>query len=186
MLGVRCPGVRLVGLEPVEALRTRARAVGVPVLSGSGVALPFRSEAFDAVVATGVMHHTPYPDQLVKEMARVARCAVMISDTNRIAVGGRSLRLVKAAAHRLGLGRALTAVSTKGRGYVVLPTDGVHYPFSVYDVLEILNTWADRTFLVPTTETRSGVWSGPLLTNANVLAVACREPAGGSWAGRLT
>jgi ubiquinone/menaquinone biosynthesis C-methylase UbiE len=51
-------GARLVGLDPVEAMRRTLAATlpGLPVVGGTAEAMPFRDEAFDAVVAAQAFH----------------------------------------------------------------------------------------------------------------------------------
>jgi SAM-dependent methyltransferase len=180
----RRPELRVVGLEPVDALRRRAEESGLgEYVAGTGEALPYADQSFDAVVATGILHHVPDTSAVVAEMTRVARRLVMISDTNRFGSGGRAQRLVKSVAFRVGLGRQFTMLRTRGRGYLELEGDGLHYPYSPYDQLPQLAAWADRLFMIPTSGAPPRGWLGPLLNNSHVLAVAGREPYGDdSWA----
>src|SRR3990172_489447 len=54
--------------------RSRARAVGVPVVGGTGSALPFRDGAFDLVFTSGVLIHVP-PTALGSVLRESHRCA---------------------------------------------------------------------------------------------------------------
>src|SRR4051794_2821511 len=100
----RQPALRVVGVEPVDALRAIGEASGVgEYVAGVGESLPFADGEFDVVMATGVMHHLEDPRPAASEMCRVASRAVMISDTNRYASGTRFQRAVKMAVYRAGL-----------------------------------------------------------------------------------
>ena len=179
----RRPDLRVVGVEPVAALREQGVASGLgEYVEATGQALPFPDASFDAVIATGVMHHVPDANVVVREMTRVARRAVLVSDTNRFGSGGRAQRLIKAAAFRSGFGRQFTRASTHGRGYVELEGDGLHYPYSIYDQIPLLADWADRLFVIPTKDATPRGWLGPLLTNSHGLLVAAKDPDVAGWA----
>jgi pseudaminic acid biosynthesis-associated methylase len=66
----------LVGVEVQRyALeKSRARAAGLPVVQGSGAALPFRDAAFDMVFTSGVLIHIP-PTVLGRVLSEIHRCA---------------------------------------------------------------------------------------------------------------
>lgn len=173
------PGVVVHGVEPVRAMIDQAQsAVGVPagvIIQGRGQSLPFAESSVDAVFEIGVLHHVSDPDAIVREMTRVARRAVFLSDENRFARGGRLSQAVKYAIYRLGLWPALCRLRTGGRGYILSEGDGgVAYSYSVYDSLPTLGEWADRVFLVPTVPARTG-WFHPLFGATHVLVCALRE-----------
>ncbi len=77
LLDVGCGG------KPYQALLEQVQHyVGVDVppnpaadVAGSGLALPFRSEAFDTVLCTSVLEHVPEPGALMTEIARTLRPA---------------------------------------------------------------------------------------------------------------
>jgi ubiquinone/menaquinone biosynthesis C-methylase UbiE len=180
----RRPDLRVVGLEPVAALRAIGEESGVgEYVAGVGEALPFADGEFDAVMATGVMHHIADPRPAVVEMCRVASRAVMISDTNRYGSGTRFQRAVKMAVYRAGLGRTFERARTGGKGYLMLDGDGQHFPYSVYDQIDLLATFGDRVFMIPTKGTPATGWTGPLARNSHALVVAAREPRADGWAG---
>lgn len=56
----------------VDLPTSRSRSTVVDVYA-SGLALPFRAGAFDAVLCTEVLEHVPEPNQLLAEVARVLR-----------------------------------------------------------------------------------------------------------------
>lgn len=178
----RHPRIEVRGLEPVPAMIEQAeRRNGVPagcIVEGNGAALPFSDDSFDVACELGVLHHVADAGAVVREMARVARRAVFLSDANRFAKGGRLHRAAKYSLYRLRLWPAVYRLATRGRGYhLSLGVDGdggVVYSYSVYDSLDYLNQWADRVFLVPVVPARSG-WFHPLFGATNVLLCALRD-----------
>jgi ubiquinone/menaquinone biosynthesis C-methylase UbiE len=178
----RHPNTEVRGIEPVRAMIEQAhKRNGVPegcIVEGDGAALPFPDASFDAVCEFGVLHHVSEPEAIVREMARVARRAVFLSDSNRFANGGGLHRVAKYLLFRLKLWPTVYRLGTRGRGYhLSLGQDGdggVVYSYSVYDSLEFLNDWADRVFLVPLVPTRAG-WFHPLFGAKNVLLCALRD-----------
>jgi ubiquinone/menaquinone biosynthesis C-methylase UbiE len=132
----RHPGVRFVGIEPVEALRKVGHAAGLSsdeLRDGDVNALQADDGEFDLVCEFAVLHHVPQPSQAVGEMLRVARKAIFISDANNFGQGGRLARFIKQAINALGLWRAVDYVRTGGKGYHVSPGDGLFYSYSVYN-----------------------------------------------------
>ncbi|MGH3342931.1 MAG: methyltransferase domain-containing protein [Carbonactinosporaceae bacterium] len=71
------PGVTAVEVDPRLAARLgRVLSRDVAVVAGDGVALPFRSESFTAVVCFTMLHHVPsaaLQDRLFAEACRVLR-----------------------------------------------------------------------------------------------------------------
>jgi ubiquinone/menaquinone biosynthesis C-methylase UbiE len=172
--------LHIVGVEPVPELLERAVAVGVPAQSlvrGSGFQLPFPDASFDAVIESAVLHHLPDPAPMVREMTRVARTAVFLSDDNRFGRGRLSANLLKLAIYRAGLWPAFYRLKTKGKGYQVTDDDGISYSYSVYDSYEELSKWADRVVFVPTGVAARRSWMHPLLTTPHALLCAVKgEP----------
>lgn len=175
-----CPGLRVTGSDFSGAQLAQATRNGVPVASlaqASAYALPFRDGAFDAVCAFGLLHHVADPAQAVREMTRVARRAVFISDSNRFGQGRPSVRILKVALHRLGLWGLANLVKTRGKGYLVTEEDGISYSYSVFDSYPLLHGWAGHVVLVATERDAHASWY-PLLGAGHVLACALREDAG--------
>jgi ubiquinone/menaquinone biosynthesis C-methylase UbiE len=170
--------VEVRGVEPVRAMIDQAERSGVPagsITEANGDRMPFEDGSFDAVCELGVLHHVADPDTVVREMTRVARSAVFLSDNNRFAKGRFAHRAVKYLLYRLGLWPTVYRLATRGRGYHLNPGDGgVAYSYSVYDSLPVLNEWADRVFLVPTTPARTG-WFHPLFGAQHLLLCAVRD-----------
>jgi SAM-dependent methyltransferase len=135
-LKARHPGVRFVGIEPVEALRKVGHAAGLSsdeLRDGDVNALQAADGEFDLVCEFAVLHHVPKPSQAVGEMLRVARKAIFISDANNFGQGGRLARFIKQAINALGLWRAFDYVRTGGKGYHISAGDGLFYSYSVFN-----------------------------------------------------
>lgn len=172
------PNAFLCGVEPVDALLGIARRNDVlssgALVRGTGLALPFADKSFDVVCEFAILHHVQRPDIVVKEMLRVARKAVLISDSNRFGQGTALARLAKLAMYKTKTWSAFDWLRTKGKGYKITDGDGVSYSYSVYDSYSLLASWADRVLLIPSNE-KAQSWFHPLMTSSGVLACAIKE-----------
>jgi SAM-dependent methyltransferase len=175
----RHPAVPARGVEPTTALIQRALEVhGVApgqIACGRGESLPYGDKAFDAVCELGILHHVPDPNAVVREMLRVARHAVFISDANRFGQGSWLGRIAKLALYQLRLWPLVNYLKTGGRGYVISAGDGLAYSYSVFDSYDLLAGWASQVILVPTHPPSAMSWAHPLLTSGQVLACAIRD-----------
>jgi SAM-dependent methyltransferase len=132
----RHPGVRFVGVEPVEALRKVGHQAGLSpdeLKDGDINALAAADGEFDLVCEFAVLHHVPKPKQAVAEMLRVARKAIFISDANNFGQGGLMSRCLKQGINALGLWRVFNWLRTGGKGYHVSAGDGLFYSYSVFN-----------------------------------------------------
>ena len=132
----RHPGVRFVGIEPVEALRKVGHQAGLSpdeLKDGDINALAAADGEFDLVCEFAVLHHVPKPKQAVAEMLRVARKAIFISDANNFGQGGLMSRCLKQGINALGLWRVFDWLRTGGKGYHVSAGDGLFYSYSVFN-----------------------------------------------------
>ena len=173
------PEVAVYGLEPVLELLDAAVKKGVSKESlavGSGLGLPFKTNLFDAVIECGVLHHVREPERIVKEMMRVARKAVFLSDSNIFGQGRPSLRLFKLALYKVGLWRFVKLIQTNGKGYMMSLGDGLSYSYSVYFEYAGMRDWAERVIAVPIKEDqRMPVSWSPVYTASTVLLCGTRE-----------
>jgi SAM-dependent methyltransferase len=167
------------GVEPVAALIEQA--VGkhnIPaerLRCGRGESLPFPDASFDMVCETGVLHHVSDPHPVVREMMRVARKAVFLSDENRYGQGNLLCNLVHVALYKIGLAPLYNRVRTGGKGYRVDAEDGIRYSYSVYESLPLVTGWADRVILIQTKGRKARTWLQPLFTSTHALLGAIRE-----------
>jgi ubiquinone/menaquinone biosynthesis C-methylase UbiE len=154
-LAIALPNVRVVGIEPVAALRTVGHERGIApdsLIDGDALALPFPDNAFDFVIETGVLHHIPDPARAVAEMVRVARLGVMISDSNKYGGGRPIVRHAKSVVRSLGLWNSLIKLQTKGKMFKESASDGIFYSYSVFDNLEIIKRKFSRIHFMNTTD----------------------------------
>jgi len=175
----RHDGLQVRAVEPSRVLiRQAIDAHGLAragLVCARGEALPYPDASFDAVCEFGILHHVADPNAVVREMLRVARRAVFLSDSNRFGQGSRPSRLAKLALYRLKLWPLANYVKTRGRGYTISPGDGLTYSYSVFDSYELLAAWAQRVILVPTLPVSAWSWAHPLLSSGQVLACALRD-----------
>lgn len=84
--------LKTIGFDSSEPLLRRHRARNDCVVVGSALQLPFADRSVDIVMCSQLLHHFPEPQAaaLIREMNRVARVRVVISDLRRswIAAGG--------------------------------------------------------------------------------------------------
>lgn len=84
--------LKTIGLDSSEALLRRHRVRNDSAVVGSALQLPFADRSVDFVMCSQLLHHFPEPDAVtvIREMNRVARVRVVISDIRRswIAAGG--------------------------------------------------------------------------------------------------
>jgi SAM-dependent methyltransferase len=84
--------VSTIGFDEARSLLTAARDRLDHAVCGDALALPFRDASIDIVMCSQVLHHFEFPDaeRLVREMNRVARRVVIVSDLRRswLAAGG--------------------------------------------------------------------------------------------------
>ena len=132
----RRPEARVMGVEPVPELRAVAIGKGIPanlIAEGDATQLSFEDGSFDCVCAFGILHHIRQPRAALREMVRVARKAVFISDLNNFGCGSALQRTVSQTLNAFGLWKAFQFLMTKGKGYKFSEGDGLHYSYSLYN-----------------------------------------------------
>ncbi|HAZ60391.1 MAG TPA: class I SAM-dependent methyltransferase [Gammaproteobacteria bacterium] len=173
----RLPGVRVVGLEPVQELREVGHRRGLgpeELIEGDATRLAYPDGAFDLVCEFGALHHIPDPAQAVREMVRVARKAVFICDVNNFGQGGVVARRVKQLANTLGLWPLLDYIKTRGRGYSICEGDGLFYSYSVFNNLRELRAGCSSLHFMNSND------AGPDLyrTAPGAIVLGIKRPAG--------
>jgi len=151
------PKVQIVGIEPSEAMRKIGYQKGLSkdsLIDGIGENLHFENNQFDLVVEFRSLHHVRFPEAVIKEMMRVSRKGILISDTNNFAEGNKIEVLTKIFFKTLGLWKVVDFINTKGKGYRYSEGDGVSYSYSVfnnyklikkqYKHIHLLNLFADN------------------------------------------
>ena len=150
-------GFDVIGIDPVEALLKEAERKGIHskrLVNGSGLQLPFPDASFDAVCEVGVFHHIEQPNDVVKEMLRVSRFGVFLSDTNRFGRGKLISRIVRFIIWKLGIWRKVYFFAKGFKSYDYSEGDGIAYSYSVYDSYNLIDAWADRLILIPQPKSR--------------------------------
>lgn len=149
--------IRVVGIEPSLELRQEAQKKGLgptEIVDGDACNLPFKDQEFDLVCAFATLHHIAQPHLAVREMLRVARKMVCISDANRFGQGSLASRLFKRITYAVGAGRFVEYARTGGRRYHFSEGDGLFYSYSVFDNWLLL-TNATRSVHVLNTQGKS-------------------------------
>ena len=144
------PHVRVVGVEPVDALRAIGYSHGINpdnLVDGDATKLQFNDGEFDLVCELGVLHHIPNPRQAISEMIRVSGRAIFISDCNRFGRGSRVGRLSKVILWRLGVWPVMNWIKTRGRGYDYLENDGIAYSYSIFDDYDFIRRQFDHVMV---------------------------------------
>jgi SAM-dependent methyltransferase len=79
-IGSRFPGADLIGIDlPDVELMEAWDGVESAMVQGSALTLPFTDDSFDLVLCIEVLEHLPDPEQALREIARVASDAVVVS-----------------------------------------------------------------------------------------------------------
>jgi len=149
----RYPDLVLHGVEPVGALRDLAIQKGLlssEISEGDACQLAFPDASFDCVSAFGVLHHIPNPIEAIREMKRVAKKAIFISDHNVYGMGSAVSKSIKQMFRDCGLKGVLKFILTRGKGYHDTNWDGIFYPFSVVDYLSEIKFEQGQTFTFST------------------------------------
>lgn len=174
----RAPGARLSGIEPSEALldRARTRLPEADLRAGFGEKLPFGDDAFDFVMATAVLHHVEDPDAVIREMFRVSRRFVLISDHNNFAFGSR-----RALFLRLGLyaARVLPFATYVKQGFNrqgYSEGDGWWYPYSLLNSFAEIIKNSEEYYIFPTRRPKPRKLPF-FLTHSHVAVLSIKDPA---------
>lgn len=147
------PHLKIVSVEPVYALRKIGYENGLSeeeLVEGDATNLRFSNKEFDLVCEFGVLHHIQTPSIAVKEMLRVSRIGIFISDSNNFGQGAYVARTLKQILNAMGLWKFADFIKTKGKGYTISEGDGLAYSYSVFNdykliakhckVIHLLNT----------------------------------------------
>lgn len=163
------------GIEPVEELRIVAQEKGVPkefITAGGGYTLPFPDDSFDIVTEFGVLHHVETPALLVREMLRVARLGIYLSDTNNLGQGSVGGRVIKNLFYWFGFWKLFNYIRTKGKGSVFESTDGLWYYYTLFEHFPELARHCHSVHVLNTRGTSRNHWF-----SASHAAIFATKPA---------
>lgn len=130
------PELNVMSVEPVSELREIGHKNGIPadkLIDGDATKLSFYDGEFDLVCEFGILHHIRHPEEAVREMLRVSRVGIFISDSNNFGQGSWSARLIKQALNSFGLWPLADFIKTRGKGYTISEGDGLAYSYSVFN-----------------------------------------------------
>jgi ubiquinone/menaquinone biosynthesis C-methylase UbiE len=152
------PHIDVKGVEPVAELRQVGYSKGLSesdLIAGDGLSLPFEDNSFDFVCCFGVLHHIRTPRIVIKEMLRVAKKAIFISDGNNFAQGSFLSRTLKQGFNLLGLWSIVDLIKTKGKGYTISEGDGLAYSYSIFSDFDYIRHKTKRVHILNTSNTTS-------------------------------
>lgn len=132
------PGLKVTGIEPVHELRQVGYAHGLSseeLKGGDATRLELADGSYDLVCEFGVLHHIRHPELAVKEMLRVARKVILISDSNNFGQGSWPTRTIKQCINAVGIWPLANWFKTGGKGYQITKGDGLAYSYSVFNNL---------------------------------------------------
>jgi len=157
----RCPGLKIVGIEPVQELREVGYQNGISqdeLIEGNALKLDFSDGEFDIVCEFGVLHHVKTPGIMVGEMLRVAKKAIFISDANNFGQGSFLGRTFKQLLNVFGLWQWAYLAKTKGKGYTLSEGDGLAYSYSVFNDYRQIEKKCSRVSLLNTIDGRINLY----------------------------
>ena len=147
------PELRIVGIEPVSELRQIGHKKGLEeseLIDGDATKLHFSDGEFDLVCEFGVLHHIERHELAVSEMLRVAKKAILISDSNNFGQGSFIARTIKQLINSFGLCSIADFIKTKGKGYTISEGDGLAYSYSVFNDYKLIQTKCRQIHLLNT------------------------------------
>lgn len=176
-LQTRYPGLVVKGIEPVAALRQQGYQKGISpndLLDGDTYDLAFADNSFDLVCEFAVLHHLREPDRAIREMSRVAKKMLCISDCNFMGQGSLPARLIKLIIFALGLWPVANWIKTKSKGYTISNGDGLAYSYSVFQSFATLQQfWS--TLRTTSTEGDTDRRCGQIITAGQLLVVGLEK-----------
>jgi ubiquinone/menaquinone biosynthesis C-methylase UbiE len=179
-LGRQFPNLQLTGVDPSEKLLeiARKRLPEAKFALGSAERLPLPNDCADLVLATGIMHHVDCPAKAIREMFRVARKAVLISDHNNFAFGGALARRARLWLYASGLLDVATFVKQGFRRQGYTKEDGWWYPYSLFNDFALIAQLSCEQYIIPTTPIDSMSVENLLLTQSHIAILAVKSQMG--------
>lgn len=128
--------INVIDVEPSAHLRANGYTKGLhegPLIDIDATRLAFSDSSFDIVCAFGVPHHVRDHTAAVREMTRVARISIFISDSNIFGHGSAPTRLLKQTLRATRLWRLFDWDRTSGKSWHFSEGDGLFYSYSLFD-----------------------------------------------------
>ena len=171
------PTLQLIGVDPSEKLLAiaRKRLPDSKLEVGSGEQLPLQDNSVDLALATGIMHHVDRPVEVIREMFRVAKKGVLISDHNNFAFGGTVTRRARLWLYASGLLGFATFVKQGFRRQGYSEEDGWWYPYSLLNNFPLIAELSSEQYIIPTTPIRPMNMNNMLLTQSHLAILAVKS-----------
>lgn len=157
-------GLDVVGVDiSPDLLKTGVNELGIPsdrLRIADATQLPFEDNSFDVSCVFGALHHAAMPSQIVKEMIRVSRRAIVISDGGNTFSGGAKRVLI-----RLGIFEPIYRLIFRrsprtSKRELDSEGDGPTFSFSIEEVIPILESaFENSKALVSYKVKKYEVWS---------------------------
>lgn len=183
-LAASVPGLSVHGNDPSEALlavaQRRFGVVGEQLDCADSTKLPYEDGAFDVVVETAVLHHVHEPDRVIREMLRVSRKAIFISDSNSYALGNFGARVAKVALSATGTLKFVNRLRRQGHDWYYTSGDGVGWSYSVFDSLPLIRSACSEVLVIPTQTDRPLAGFAPFLFSSHLLVAGFKQPLDGA------
>jgi len=147
------PKVNIIGIEPSEALRSIAYKKGLnpsEIVDGNAMSLNYNDCEFDLVCEFAALHHIPRPELAVREMLRVARRYIFISDSNNFGHGSLPVRSLKQGLNLFKCWKIFDLIKTRGKGYTISEGDGLAYSYSVFNNYDIIKKECSAIYVMNT------------------------------------
>ena len=147
------PDLAITSLEPSAALREISIAKCIPnhtVIDGSAYRLPYSDNSFDIVTCFGSLHHMEFPHTAIREMFRVSRYGLFLSDTNNFGQGNLLQRSVKQLLYATRLFPLYNYIATRGKNYHISEGDGLFYSYSLFSELSLLKKLSKEFYILNT------------------------------------
>lgn len=168
------PGIRIVGVEPVEELRKIAYSKGIleeELVCGDATKLQFMTGEFDLVCEFGMLHHIAKPELAVAEMLRVAKKGIFISDVNNFGEGSLLSRSAKQMLNFFKLWKVADLIKTKGKGYRISEGDGLSYSYSVFNNYQQIKNQCHSIHVLNTSIPSRGINPYQAASNIGLLGI---------------
>lgn len=105
------------------------------LLIGDATALPFEEKQFDVSCILGALHHTARPCRVIKEMLRVSKFGIVVSDEGNHISGGIKSLLISMGIFALVYRLIFRRPPRKARRKLSSDGDGPTFVFSVEEVI---------------------------------------------------
>ncbi|MDQ8004880.1 MAG: class I SAM-dependent methyltransferase [Pedobacter sp.] len=151
------PYLKIIGIEPVKELRLIGYSKGLKeneLIEGNGYKINFEDNSIDLVCEFGILHHVETPSQVIKEMVRVSKKGIFISDSNNFGQGSLLSRTIKQSLNALKLWPAYNWLRTKGKKYQISEGDGLFYSYSIFTDFKLIKNHYYDVYILSTTNTK--------------------------------